>query len=246
MLTQVLLLGLFCNLIIDRIPHIFSSNTISGCQSVHCSGSVILLRLYWCDPGWWRYKLNTNGWSQKNKAQGIQTIESYLQLKWIQNQFSQKNIWFTDSISWVCFASVNVLPSRINDMEVLQHKYQRENNYSAKKNWEKMKLIFIKMIQFSSKIDKTILGPNFFDPKLTRPKLFQTDETWHDQRPKIKDKDKKRQRPWQTQDMACELVWNCWHFRQLRTWIHENYCNLTIKSDTEQHLQFLRCFLHEG
>ena len=40
-----------------------------------------------------------------------------------------------------------------------------------------MKLIFIKMIQFSAKINKTILGPNFFDPKLTRPKLFQTERT---------------------------------------------------------------------
>ena len=29
-----------------------------------------------------------------------------------------------------------------------------------------------KIIQFSEKINKNILGPNFFDPKLTRPKLF--------------------------------------------------------------------------
>ena len=27
----------------------------------------------------------------------------------------------------------------------------------------------------SVKINKNILGPNFFDPKLTRPKLFQTE-----------------------------------------------------------------------
>ena len=39
-----------------------------------------------------------------------------------------------------------------------------------------------------------------------------------------------------------------WHlrrwlqFRQLRTWIHDNLCCLTIKSDTGQHSQFLRCF----
>ena len=46
-----------------------------------------------------------------------------------------------------------------------------------------------------------------------------------------------------THDMACELVRNCWHFTQLRTWIHYNNCDLTIKSDTGQHLQFLRCFL---
>ena len=30
-------------------------------------------------------------------------------------------------------------------------------------------------------------------------------------------------------------------FRQLRTWIHDNLCCLTIKSDTGQHSQFLRC-----
>ena len=28
-----------------------------------------------------------------------------------------------------------------------------------------------------------------------------------------------------------------------RTWIHDNHCDLTIKSDTGQHLQFLRCLL---
>ena len=37
-------------------------------------------------------------------------------------------------------------------------------------------------------------------------------------------------------------VWNCWHFRRLRTWVHDNHCNLGIKSDTGQHSQFLRCF----
>ena len=55
-----------------------------------------------------------------------------------------------------------------------------------------------------------------------------------------------RLRKWQRHDMACELVWNCWHFRQLRTWIHDNRCDLTIKSDTGQHLQLLRCFGHSG
>ena len=39
-----------------------------------------------------------------------------------------------------------------------------------------------------------------------------------------------------------------WHLRhwlqfwQLRTWIHDNLCDLTINCDTGQHLQFLRCF----
>ena len=39
-------------------------------------------------------------------------------------------------------------------------------------------------------------------------------------------------------------VWtwvNCLHFRQLWTWIQVYHCDLTIKSDTGQHLQFLRC-----
>ena len=40
------------------------------------------------------------------------------------------------------------------------------------------------------------------------------------------------QRPWQTH------LWNCWHFRQLRTWIHDNHYDLTIKSDTRQHSEF--------
>ena len=39
-----------------------------------------------------------------------------------------------------------------------------------------------------------------------------------------------------------------WHLRhwiqfwQLRTWIHDNICYLTINCDTGQHSQFLRCF----
>jgi len=42
---------------------------------------------------------------------------------------------------------------------------------------------------------------------------------------------------------------NLWHLRhwvqfwQLRTWIHDNLCYLTINSDTGQHSQFLRCFI---
>ena len=41
---------------------------------------------------------------------------------------------------------------------------------------------------------------------------------------------------------------NLWHLRhwlqfwQLRTWIHDNLCDLTINCDTGQHSQFLRCF----
>ena len=46
---------------------------------------------------------------------------------------------------------------------------------------------------------------------------------------------------WETLSLAIE-VWNCCHFRQLRTWVHDNHCYLGIKSDTGQHSQFLRCF----
>ena len=46
--------------------------------------------------------------------------------------------------------------------------------------------------------------------------------------------------------MIFKLVWTCWHFRQLRTWIHDIHCVLTIKSDTGQHLQFLLCLVWKG
>ena len=41
------------------------------------------------------------------------------------------------------------------------------------------------------------------------------------------------------------MLWHLRHwlqYRQLRTWIHDNLCYLTINCDTGQHLQFLRCF----
>ena len=38
-------------------------------------------------------------------------------------------------------------------------------------------LFFIRIVQFSEKIEYNILGKNFFDSKLTRPKLFQTERT---------------------------------------------------------------------
>ena len=53
---------------------------------------------------------------------------------------------------------------------------------------------------------------------------------------------KKRQRQRQ---MTMIDMWHLRHWlqlRQLRTWIHDNLCYLTIKSDTGQHSQFLRCF----
>ena len=49
-----------------------------------------------------------------------------------------------------------------------------------------------------------------------------------------------------TQDNPADL-WQLRHwlqFLQLRIWIHDNLCYLTIKSDTGQHSQFLRCFTH--
>jgi len=42
-------------------------------------------------------------------------------------------------------------------------------------------------------------------------------------------------------------LWQLRHwlqFLQLRTWFHDNLSYLTIKSDTGQHSQFLRCFSH--
>ena len=36
------------------------------------------------------------------------------------------------------------------------------------------------------------------------------------------------------------------HYWHLRTWIHDNLCYLTIKSDSGQHSQFLRYFLHNA
>ena len=61
------------------------------------------------------------------------------------------------------------------------------------------------------------------------------EETWHDQQ---------RQRHSEnTTTNTYEIkVWNCCHFRQLGTWVHDNHCYLGIKSDTGQHSQFLRCF----
>ena len=62
---------------------------------------------------------------------------------------------------------------------------------------------------------------------------------------------------WDFFGTSLELLWNLtyltyyrdfWQLRhwllfwQLRTWILDSLCFLTIKSDTGQHLQFLRCF----
>ena len=55
-------------------------------------------------------------------------------------------------------------------------------------------------------------------------------------------KKQQQQKKTQSQDL-----WHLRHwlqFLQLRTWIHDNLCYLTIKSDTGQHSQFLRCLLH--
>ena len=52
-------------------------------------------------------------------------------------------------------------------------------------------------------------------------------------------------RPWQRNAMVCELAWNCWHFRQSRTWIHDNHCDLTIKSDWTG-IAILRMFHHHS
>ena len=44
------------------------------------------------------------------------------------------------------------------------------------------------------------------------------------------------------------FLWHLRHwlqFLQLKNWIHYNICYLTIKSDTGQHSQFLRCLIQE-
>ena len=51
-----------------------------------------------------------------------------------------------------------------------------------------------------------------------------------------------------TKDQYKDNPRDLWHLRhwlqfwQLRTWIHDNLCDLTINCDTGQHSQFLRCF----
>jgi hypothetical protein len=56
-----------------------------------------------------------------------------------------------------------------------------------------------------------------------------------------------RQRQWQTQWQKQSQRLVTLQFWQLRTWIHDNLCCLSIKSDTGQHSQFLRCFtFHYG
>ena len=44
--------------------------------------------------------------------------------------------------------------------------------------------------------------------------------------------------------MTSELLWKCQHFRQSGTSIHDSHDDMTIKSDTWQHLQFLQCFAY--
>ena len=78
--------------------------------------------------------------------------------------------------------------------------------------------------------------------------FVQSDEkTWHDQKKvdkdKYKDKDKDILRTPPKSNPR-----DLWHLRhwlqfwQLRTWIYDNLCDLTINCDTGQHSQFLRCF----
>ena len=47
-----------------------------------------------------------------------------------------------------------------------------------------------------------------------------------------------------TQDNPADLcqLRHWLQFLQLRTWIHDNFCYLTFKSDSGQHSQFLQCF----
>ena len=50
---------------------------------------------------------------------------------------------------------------------------------------------------------------------------------------------------WPDQKKNFAMLWHLRHwlqYRQLRTWINDNLCYLTINCDTGQHSQFLRCF----
>ena len=68
-------------------------------------------------------------------------------------------------------------------------------------------------------------------------------ERWEDMTKKYKDK-------YKDNDKDKDILSNprdLWHLRrwlqfwQLRTWIHDNLCDLTINCDTGQHSQFLQC-----
>ena len=47
--------------------------------------------------------------------------------------------------------------------------------------------------------------------------------------------------PWQRHDLVCELGWIVYIVDSCETWIQVYHCDLTIKSDTGQHLRFLQC-----
>ena len=69
------------------------------------------------------------------------------------------------------------------------------------------------------------------------PWIDQDDEeTWLDMTLlKMMTNTKINTKPWQRYDMVCELVWNFWHFAQLKPWIHATHCDMkTIKSEAEE------------
>ena len=70
--------------------------------------------------------------------------------------------------------------------------------------------------------------------------LWQFWQFWQQKR------QQQQHRQWQRQSKD---LWHLRHwlqFWQLRTWIHDNLCYLTINCDTGQHSQFLRCFPFQG
>ena len=85
---------------------------------------------------------------------------------------------------------------------------------------------------------------------MTFETFVQSDEkTWHDQKKITKTNTKKKtMAKTKTKTFWEHLLRDLWHLRhwlqfwQLRTWIHDNLCDLTINCDTGQHSQFLRCF----
>ena len=83
---------------------------------------------------------------------------------------------------------------------------------------------------------------------MTFETIDQSDEkTWHDQKRPTYLCIVNCVRQWALTIAAQDNPGDLWHLRhwlqfwQLRTWIHDNLCYLTIKSDIGQHSQFLRC-----
>ena len=112
--------------------------------------------------------------------------------------------------------------------------------WPTKRQWQRQ-------IQRQRQWQRQIHLENTFKERLLRLVTFETfdqsDEgTWPDlTKDKNKDKGNYKDNDIDNpRDLSHLRHWS--QFWQLRTWFHNNLCCLTIKSDTGQHSQFLRCF----